>query len=169
MPNSYLSDGIFNLHRRTSMDSFSCILFLLQLHVDLNMCCYKFYAKITTFFDQEKFGTAVLYVDVETFGGNWCENDVKTSKSSYWHHAQELSYTPHVGRHFLAPVGFMEIWVGYARKNSVASAVTSKDGLGWGNINTISLVMEHQHSTLCAVTSALCPWCCNFSTMCLVL
>ena len=32
---------------------------------------YQFYAKITTFFDQEKLGTApLLYVDVETFGGN---------------------------------------------------------------------------------------------------
>ena len=32
---------------------------------------YQFYAKITTFFDQEKFGTApLLYIDVETFGGN---------------------------------------------------------------------------------------------------
>ena len=71
------------------MDSFSCILFLRQLHLDLNMCLYQFYAKIATFFDQEKFGTApLLYVDVETFGGNWLETDVKTSKmtskSSYW-------------------------------------------------------------------------------------
>ena len=32
---------------------------------------YQFDAKITTFFDQEKFGTArLLYVDVETFDGN---------------------------------------------------------------------------------------------------
>ena len=49
---------------------------------------YQFYAKITTFFDQENFGTApLLYVDVEAFGGNWRENDIKTSKSSYWRHA----------------------------------------------------------------------------------
>ena len=40
LPNSYPSDGIFNLHRRTIMDSFSCILFLRQLHLDLNMCCF---------------------------------------------------------------------------------------------------------------------------------
>ena len=40
MPNSYPSDGIFNSHRRTIMDSFSCILFLRQLHLDLNMCCF---------------------------------------------------------------------------------------------------------------------------------
>ena len=70
MLNSYPSDGIFNLHRRTIMDSFSCILFHRQLHLDLNMC-YPFYAKITTFFDQEKFGTApLLYVDVETSDRN---------------------------------------------------------------------------------------------------
>ena len=58
----------------------------------------------------------VLYVDVETFGGNWrqdVKNDVSTSKSSYW---RELSYTPNVRRHFLASVGFMEIPVRYARK-----------------------------------------------------
>ena len=40
MPNSYSSDGIINLHPRTIMDSFSCILFLRQLHLDLNMCCF---------------------------------------------------------------------------------------------------------------------------------
>ena len=43
---------------------------------------YQFYAKITTFFDQDKFGTApFLYVHVETFGGNSRENDVKKSKN----------------------------------------------------------------------------------------
>ena len=40
MPNSYSSDGIFNLHRRTIMDSFSWILFLRQLHLVLNRCCF---------------------------------------------------------------------------------------------------------------------------------
>ena len=37
------SDGIFNLHRRTIMDSFSCILFLRQLHLDSNMCCFIYF------------------------------------------------------------------------------------------------------------------------------
>ena len=55
------------------MDSFSCILRYVLF--------YQFYTKITTFFDQENFGTApLLYVDVETFGGNWRENDVNMSK-----------------------------------------------------------------------------------------
>ena len=40
MPNRYPSDGIFSLHRITIMDSFSCILFLRQLHLDLNTCCF---------------------------------------------------------------------------------------------------------------------------------
>ena len=75
---------------------------------------YQFYAKITTFFNQEKFSTApLLYVNVETFGGNWNENNVKTSKMlskwSYWHYTCESSYTPHVRRHCLALVRFMEI------------------------------------------------------------
>ena len=40
---------------------------------------YHFYTKITTFFNQEKFGTApLLYVDIKTFGRNWGKNDVKT-------------------------------------------------------------------------------------------
>ena len=44
------------------------------------------------------------------------QNDVKTSKSSYWRHARESSYTPYIRRQFLAPVGFTEIPVGYAGK-----------------------------------------------------
>ena len=82
MPNSYPSDGIFNLHRRTIMDSFSCILFLRQLHLDLNMCLFhQVYAKITTFFSMKKSSVQLLlYVHVETFGGNRLGNDAKTSK-----------------------------------------------------------------------------------------
>ena len=72
MPNSYPSDGIFNLHRRTSMDSF--ILHTLHSTVAFRLeyvLFYQFYGKITTFFDQKKFGTApLLYVDVERFGVN---------------------------------------------------------------------------------------------------
>ena len=134
MPNSYPSDIIFNLHQRTIMDSFSCILFPWQLHLDLNMFCLSILPKITTFFDQGKFDTAPLfYVNVETFGGNWRENDVKMSKmmtkSSYWHHAWESSYTPHVRWHFLAPVR-------YARKrywNPIPRNIqwTEVDDISW--------------------------------------
>ena len=72
MPRSYPSDGIFNLHRRTNMDSFSCILFPSAIAFRLEyVLFYHFYAKITSFFDQEKFGMApLLYVDVETSGTN---------------------------------------------------------------------------------------------------
>ena len=53
------------------MDSVSCILFLRQLHLDLYRCCFINFTLKTTFVDQEKFGTvSLLYVDVETFGGN---------------------------------------------------------------------------------------------------
>ena len=56
------------------MDSFSCILFLRQLHLEFRLehvLFYQFYTEITTFFDKEKFGTApLLYLDVEMFGGN---------------------------------------------------------------------------------------------------
>ena len=138
MPNSYPSGGIFIW---TIMDFFFffffffCILFLRQLHLDLNVLFYPFYAKITKCFDQEKFSTVpLLNVDVKMFGGNWRENDVKTSKmiskSLYWRHARESSYTPHVRQYFLAPVGFTEIPVGYARKEFLTQAKAS-DFLIW--------------------------------------
>ena len=51
-----------------------------QQSIEYVLFC-QFYANITTFFDQEKFGTApLLYVDVETFGGNRRKNDAKTSE-----------------------------------------------------------------------------------------
>ena len=37
MPNSYPSDEIFNSHRRTIMDSFSCIHFLRKLYINFDM------------------------------------------------------------------------------------------------------------------------------------
>ena len=83
---------------------------------------YHFYAIITIFCNQEKFGTApLLYVDVEIFGKNRRENDVKTSKMTskrqnhYTDVMHECRLTLHVRRHFLATVGFTEIRVGYAR------------------------------------------------------
>ena len=110
MPYSYPSDGIFNLHRRTIMDSFSCILILRQLHLDLNMCCFIKLIKSR----QVRYGSSLIRWRRNV----WRKlpyNDVKTSKSSYWRKARESSYTPQVRRHFLAPVGFTEIPVGYAR------------------------------------------------------
>ena len=44
------------------------------------------------------------------------KNDATTSESSYWHHARELSHTPHVRQPFLVLVGLREIPVRYARK-----------------------------------------------------
>ena len=97
--------GFFFLHTLPSTIAFRLEYVLL----------YQFYAKITTFFDQEKFGTALhLYVDVEPFGGNWRESGVKSSKitlkpqNRHTDVLHEWSYTPHVRQHFLAPVGFTE-------------------------------------------------------------
>ena len=114
MPNSYPEWRNFqfelNNHYRFFFlhTLFSTIAFRLEY-----VLFYKFYAKITTFFDQEMFGLAqLLYVDVKRFGGN----DFKTSKShtDVMHDSRLTS--PHVRRHFLAPVVFTEIPVGYARK-----------------------------------------------------
>ena len=56
------------------MDSFSCILHSTIAFRLGYVLFYQFYAKITTFFDQKKFGTApLLYVDVETLA----KTDVK--------------------------------------------------------------------------------------------
>ena len=54
------------------MNSFSCILFLRQTAFRAEyVLFYNLYAKITTFFDQENFGSApLLYFAVETFGEN---------------------------------------------------------------------------------------------------
>ena len=40
LPNSYPSDGIFNSHRRTIMDSFPWIHFLRKLYLKFHMRCY---------------------------------------------------------------------------------------------------------------------------------
>ena len=90
---------------------------------------YQFYAKITIFFDQEKFGTApLLYFDVmrclaETkvkMNSRQKKNDVKIIILMH-----ESSFTPHARRLFLAPVEFTEILVGYAR---IAHSTFSKLG-----------------------------------------
>ena len=108
------SDRIFNLHQTTITDSFSCILFLWQQHLNLNVC--EFYAKISTSLVK----TCSFWLIHLTFMSerlavnnvkNWCP-DVKMTS---WRHAYESS-TPHVRQHFLAPVGFTEILVGFARR-----------------------------------------------------
>ena len=77
---------------------------------------YQFYAKITTFFLLKKCLVRLLSYILTSKG--LAKTDVKMTL--YWCHAWELSYTPHVRRLFLAPVGFMEILVGYARNKILA-------------------------------------------------
>ena len=93
----------------------------------LNMCCFQFWTKITTFFDQEKFGTApLLYVAVEMFGRKLRENDVKTSK--IWRKngniviltsCTRVVLHPSCKTTFPSPIGFTEIPVGYARTRNL--------------------------------------------------
>ena len=77
IPNSYPSDGIFNLHRRTIMDSFSCILFLRQLHkIRLEyVLFYQFYAKITIYFSIKK--NSVRFLSYTLTSKRLAETDVK--------------------------------------------------------------------------------------------
>ena len=101
MPNSYPSDRIFNLHRRT-MNSFSCILFLWQLHLDLNMCCF------INFLIKKSLVQLLSYM----LSKHLVETDVKMTSRRQNHQTDVM----HMSRHFLAPVGFKEIPVGNARK-----------------------------------------------------
>ena len=92
MPNSYPSDGIqfapMNHYRFFFLHTLpSTIAFRLEY-----VLFYQLYAKITTFFYQETFGTApLLYVCVETFDGNWHENDITTSKMMSKHKIVKLT------------------------------------------------------------------------------
>ena len=84
-----------------------------------------------------------MYQDVETFGGKWRQHDVKTCKITSKPHNQrpdimhKSSYTPWcktvpgVRRYFLAPVGFMEILVGYAGKDLSALVKSRKPFLAY--------------------------------------
>ena len=117
---------------------------------------YQFYAKITTFFDQEKFGTAPLLYVWQKLKWKWCKdvkNYVKTSKSSYWCHAQESSYTPLVRQHFLAHVCFTEIPVRYARKEFLSQAKIL-DILIWYARNWYPIYVLTGSSVFLAVLSA---------------
>ena len=117
MPNSCPEGrNFFNSH----MDSFSCILFLRNYIYAWKCVILSNLRSNNYIFYQNRFGSVPFEdVDIEMFGGKWrqdVQDDVKTSRSSFWRYARELSYTPHVRQHFLAPVGFTEIPVGYARK-----------------------------------------------------
>ena len=96
--------GFFFLHSLPS-----AIAFRLQY-----VLFYQVYAKITTFFDQEKFGTApLLYVHVETFGEKWrqeLKNDVITSKSSYWRHARPNHCGRHLGKINGRKSTYVKVW-----------------------------------------------------------
>ena len=55
------SNRIFSLDQAAIMVSFFCILILRQLLLGLNMCYFiNFYAQITTFSDQEMFGSVPI-------------------------------------------------------------------------------------------------------------
>ena len=67
---------------------------------------YKFYAKYLHFSIKKRFvlkGNRLSYAltskrlaETDVKMTSRCQNDIKTSKSTYWRHARESSYTPHV-------------------------------------------------------------------------
>ena len=80
MPNSYPEWRNFQFEPNNYYRFFYLYILLSTIAFRLEyVLFYQFCAKITTCFDQEMFGSAsLLYIEIETFGGNWRENDVKT-------------------------------------------------------------------------------------------
>ena len=82
--------GLFFLHTPSSSTAFN--------FKPVNL---SFYTKISTFFGQEKFGSASTFdVDVVTFGRKLrqkptsCQNWRRDVKKTFWRDARESSYTP---------------------------------------------------------------------------
>ena len=142
----------FRHHEACRMTEFSIcaeeplrIPFLRQLHLDLNICCFINFTLEKLHFSIKKLGTLhLLYVDVETFWGNW-------------RHAREWSYTPHVRRHFLATVGFTEMPVGHARKgfprfsplltNLILPRGIDKRRIATGVVNTLAVYCRRSRNS----------------------
>ena len=124
MPNSYPSDGIFNLYWRTIMDSFSCILFLRQLYLDLNICCIiNFTLKWQHFLIMK---SSVRLLSYRLMSKRLVETDVKTTSRRQKFKLSKFPIPSRVHRnpgrvckkewsstcatgHFLSPVIHMEI------------------------------------------------------------
>ena len=112
MPNSYPSDGIFNLYRRTIMDPFSCILFLRQLHLDLNMCCFINFTLKWLHFSIKKSSIRLLFFTLKS--KRLAETDVKmTWRRQIWRQNVKIVILTSCTRFDLHP--FTEIPFGYAR------------------------------------------------------
>ena len=88
------------------MESFTCILFLRQLHLDLNMCWFIRFM-LSTFFDQESSVRLRSYTFILK---RLAETDIK-KMSRCQKLCQHVKIATHVRRHFLAPIGFTEILV----------------------------------------------------------
>ena len=125
MPNSYPEWQNFQFEPNNNYRFFFLHTLLSTIAFRLEyVLFYQFYAQNNYFFFRSRNVrlATLLYVEIETFGGNWRENDIKTSKliskhqnrHPYVMHESRLT-PPHVRRCFLAPVGFTEISVGYAK------------------------------------------------------
>ena len=82
-------DEIFNLHQTTIIDCFSCILFLRQLHLGLNRCCFiNFTLKLLNYLSRN--------VRFSSYLRRWLWNLwwKMTSKLTSWHHAQVILHPP---------------------------------------------------------------------------
>ena len=146
MPNSYPSDGIFISHRRTIMDSFSCMLFLRQSHLDLNMCCFINLTLKYLHFSIKK--SSVRLLPYTLTSKRLAETDVKmTWRRKKWRQNVKiiiltsctrvvLHPPPNVRQHFPGPVGFTNIAVGYARIKCCIWAIS------WRNLSASLYYMK---------------------------
>ena len=94
------------------MDSFSCIPFLRQFHLSLNLC---YFINLTLKYLHLR---PVQPLSMTLMSKRLAENDVRTSKRhSDVMHESHLTPAPHMVRqHFLAPVRDTELPVGCVRK-----------------------------------------------------
>ena len=94
-------DRIFSSHQTATMYSFSCILFLRQMHLSLNVPYFSNFTLNYSYFRSRN----VRFVKM--FGERWCQN---------WHHTIKKDVLTSCMRvirwHFLALVSHMEIPVG---------------------------------------------------------
>ena len=102
LPNNYSTDGIFNSHRKTIMESFSCAHFLRKLYLNFHMHCHiNTTLKYLHFRSRhEWFGFYLQRWRRNVWWKMTAKSDVMTSKMTCdvkrtpWRHAWESSYTP---------------------------------------------------------------------------
>ena len=155
--NSYLSDGIFNSHRRTIMDSFSCLHFHRKLYLNFHM---RYYINITLnclhFRSRhDRFGFYLWRWRRNIWRKMTSKSDVMMSKlmcdvkKTPWRHARDSSYSPCVRQHFIARSGSRKFRSGmqecFFRSSQIWVYTT------WFNLSFLNLKIYAKHYSPCNI------------------